>query len=404
MPTTGTGLESRHAAVFERVAKLLEQLCVFPIGDVEALAEIEGACTEAEAIVDPAERKKVIREAISQSQTASFIRRFSRLNDRLMRLGRWISPTYLAHGEITELEAMSDRLIALQNAGDDADADVLCEDIVQKVAMAAFDPHIRAFMNVRATRLPHLADVAHYLETATLQFYCQGYFSVANILIPAIERLLVSLTGWRLAHGGELHTSDFRAYLLGATTSSTAPTMKLRFEAHRDEIVRFLFDRFFKRAAVAEADGTYNASFVNRAFPLHLNEPGSYYTFEDCVTYFQVFDLFTEFVAAKYEQQLPGLIPDDDPEVQKRVSEYWGVILSDWLTGGNSPERRLVQPTPYYIRESDHNYLAIHDGVALNQLLLRALPSLDVKMLFSSKVPADRREKMDWLIRHLSGT
>lgn len=403
MTTIASGLVSRRTAVLRRVGALLERASAFPIDDIEALEEMEAACTDAEAMADSGERKKIVSEAIGRSQTAAFVRRFFGLNHKLMPFGRWISPTYLANSEVTQIEAMADRLVMLQNAGDKAGVEAMCGDIMRQVAVAAFDPIIRAFMNLRATRLPHLNDVAHYLETATLHFYRQDYFTVANTLIPAIERLLVSMTGWRLAHRGELRTTDYRSWLQGATMFATDPTLKLRFEAHRDEIVRFLFDRFFKRSESASKDGTYDVSFVNRAFPLHLNEPGSYYTFEDCLTYFQVFDLFTEFVAAQYGQQLPGLIPNEDPEVRKRMHEYWTVILADWLTGGTSPERRLLQPTPYYIAEADHNYLSMHDGVELNKLLLRALPSLDARMMLDAKLRADRREKLEWLIGHGTG-
>lgn len=404
MTITAANFESRKSAVFERVKNLLGRACVFPIGDSQALDEMEQACNAAESAADPDEQKKIISDAISSSQTASFIRRFSALNGKLMPFGRWVSPTYMVHHEVAEIEALTDRVVALNVAGDTAGVQSAMNEIVRKMAMAAFDPTVRAFMNVRAVRLPHLADVAHYLETATLSFYRQDYFTVANTLIPAIERLLVSMIGFRLGHAGEIHTRDYRAYLQTTPAAITDPALIVRFEAHRDELIRFLFDRFFKRSPEALSDGTYDASYVNRAFPLHLNEPGSYYTFGDCITYFQVFDLFTEYLAARYGLQLPGLIPDQDPEVAKRVNEYWGVILSDWLRGGNSVERRLLQISPYYIPETDCNYLALHDGFELNRLLFRALPSLDIAMLADHNVHKERREKLEWLIGHLSGT
>jgi len=371
--------------------------------DEEALTEMENACTQSEATTDPDLRVRIVSSAIADSQVAAFIRRFSRLNDQLMPFGRWVSPTYLGNKDITEIEGLANQLVTLDATGDEPAVERTCSAIARKLASAAFDPTIRAFMNVRATRLPHLADVAHYLETATLHFYRQDYFTVANTLVPAIERILVSITGFRLAHGGEAGTKDYRAFLQSATMNASSAGLKMRFEAHRDELLRFLFDRFFKRSPIASKDGTYDASFLNRAFPFHLNEPGSYYTFADSVTYFEIFDLFTEFVSAQNGLQLPGLIPSNDSEIQEREREYWTIILSDWLLAGATPERRLLRPSPYYVRESDHNYLALHDGPALNRLLLRSLPSLRADMLLDPDVPADRRKKIEWILDLVNG-
>ena len=403
MTTLGPAREARRDAIFARVAKLLDRGIAFPIEDAEAFEEMESACTTAETLADPAEQQTLINAAISYSQTASFIRRFSALNDKFMPLGRWVSPTYLGNGQMSEIEKLLDELIASRAAGDAPGVSAMCNQIVHRLAAAAFDPTNRAFMNLRATRLPHLSDVAHYLETATLQFYRQEYFSVANTLIPAIERVLVSMSGWRLADGGEIGTRQYRDWLEAACTTSSDRGMKLRFDAHRKELVRFLFERFFKRSGTAAQDGTYDSSLINRAFSLHLNEPGSYYTFEDCVTYFQLFDLFTEFIASMYVLELPGLIPGNDPELQKRMTEYWSIILTNWLTGGESPERQLLYPTAYFVRESDHNYLSLHEGVDLNRLLYRVVPSLDSGLLVRKNLHPDRVAKLEWLINHLAG-
>jgi hypothetical protein len=378
MTALSSDFETRKQKALERVAVFLGGVHGFPIEDDLALKEIEDACDRADGEPDATERARIVNDAIVASQGSRFVRRFSALNDKLMPHGRWISPTYLVNSKLIEIESLCEQMVALESAGDITGAEKYRDDAITEIARAAMHPTVRAFMNVRATRLPHLVDVAHYLDASALLFYRQDYFAVANVLLPAIERLLVSITGFRLsASGGTIDSSHYKAALTNASMVATPPHLVSRFDAHKAELLRFLFGRFFLRSDKAAKQNVYNASLLNRAFALHLNEPGSYYTYEDCLTYFQVFDLFTEFIAVQHGLELPGAIPDQDPEVLKRRKVYWELILTDWLSDNNSPEKRVLQPTAFYIPEEDRNYLSLHEGPTLNVLLAHAGLAVD---------------------------
>lgn len=339
----------------------------------EEIDKVEEAL-ENTAAMDVETRRSVMEPLLIHLFEADYRRRFGAVNDVLLPLGRCISPAYMTNAVFNDLRRRCDQITAAIAAGADPSADV--DRIIDEISRVYFAPHIRAFMVVRAQRLPHLNLVSHYLEDAAMAFYRRNYFACANALTTAVERLLLEHIGWKFGMKDMRHP-DIRAAVAALTPSSGSFQMDFRFETYKPYVVQFL-EEYQKPSRLANL----SASRFNRAFIQHVNDDASYYTHDDCVTAFQFFDLYVEFVSAQVGKEMYVFVPEDDEAMNVRTRHYWRMIIQDWLHGPSpSAERALLELNPHFRKEAeDSNFLSLYTaGVEQNRMIGSALMTLGVR-------------------------
>lgn len=338
--------------------------------------------TQVEQLLDCTEtmhverRREAVGALLLNIFEADYGRNVRAVNDVLLPLGRCISPAYMPGGVFTEIRRRCERISSAISTGEDFSADVAY--VVEQIARTYFAPHIRAFMIVRAKRLPYLNLISHYLDDAAIAFYRRNYFACANALATAIERLLLGHVEWKFGEKN-MHHPELRAAVAALTARSGNIQMDGRFETYKQYVIRFL-EEYQKPSNRANL----SASRFNRAFIQHVNDDGSYYTYDDCITAFQFFDLYVEFVSAQVGQEMYAFVPEDDDEMNLRSKYYWRTILEDWLHGASpSTERALLESNPHYQKDAiDSNFLSLHAaGPDQNRMIGSALMTLGVPNL-----------------------
>jgi hypothetical protein len=371
--TSARNIEERRKALAER----LNQLGVYMIGDdpEDWIEQIEKLLDETSTMEEMA-RRKVVGDVLKDRSEASYNRRVRAVNDILLPLGRCVSPAYVPNGVLRDLLERCNKMSSAVAGGGDPSADITW--IVKQIAQVYFMPHVRAFMAVRAKRLPCLELVAHYLDDAAMAFYRRNYFACANGLTTAVERLLLEHVGWTFGQPN-MHHPDIRAAVAALAPQSCNAHMDARFQTYKQYVLQFL-EEYQKPSRVANL----SVSRFNRAFIQHVNDAASYYTYDDCVTAFQFFDLYVEFVATQVGKELYALIPETDAEMNLRSNHYWSLILEDWLHGSApSAERAILESDPRFQTEAaDTNLLSLYDsGPEQNRVIGAALLALGIRSL-----------------------
>lgn len=361
--TAGASPEERSVRIQElsrRVLALTRQIG-YSIDEDDDLDDLERDVQRIEAMPE-AQRRQAMAAHMTGREEAKYLRRVGEVNDVLVPVGRCLSPVYITNSEFTEILAACRSIAAHRAGGTDYSAELA--SVSRRIALAYFDPLIRAFMLHRARNLPHLQTVSHYLEDATLHFYRRNYFACANTLVVAVERLLLDHIGWTYLVDRPIRAQEeIRTRIAALTSVATDPRMVGRFSEYRRHLLAWL-EIFQERSDRADLSVT---QFV-RSIVLHVNEPGSYYGYEHCLTAFQFFDLYIEVLAMQYGVEVYGLVPDTFPDILERRRLYWMLILSDWLHGSYvTPEESFLRSNSRYVPEGgDTNYLSMY-GVGAEQ-------------------------------------
>ncbi len=331
------------------------------------------------APMEPPLRRTRLGSVITRVFEADFGRKVRAVNDVLLPLGRCISPAYMPNGVFMALLHRCETIATAVATGGHPASDV--DWVVQEIARVYFAPHIRAFMVVRAQRLPFLSLVSHYLDDAAIAFYRRNYFACANALTTAIERLLLEHVGWKFGNPDMRHR-DIRAAVADLTPRSGNSQMDARFETYKTYVLQFL-----QTYQTPSKHANLSVSRFNRAFIQHVNDDRSYYTYDDCVTAFQFFDLYVEFVAAQLGQEMYVFVPEDNADMNLRTKHYTRMIIEDWLHGdAPSTERAILESNPRFQKETgDSNFLSLQArhpnhsamlAVMLNSLGVRKLDDI----------------------------
>lgn len=371
MTTTGhAGFEERRKIIQQRLRAL--NIYVHggdPVDDeVDQVENLLNSAPTAEA------QKKAVSDWLRDRFEADYNRNVRAVNDVLLPLGRCVSPAFMTGAAFSDLHRQCIAISGAAAAGDDVSSHLT--DVVEQIARHYFAPHVRAFMIVRAKRLPYLDLVSHYLDDAAMAFYRRNYFACANALTTAVERLLLQHVGWKFGDPN-MHRPDIRAAVAALSPRSGDLWMDGRFETYKNYVLRFI-----EAYQTPSKNANLSASRLNRAFIQHVNDDGSYYTYDDCVTAFQFFDLYVEFVAVQVGQQLFALVPEDDDEMNQRSRHYWHILLEDWLHGSaRSTERSILESNPHFQSETtDSNFLNLFaEGPEQNQMIGAAVMALGLR-------------------------
>jgi hypothetical protein len=154
--------------------------------DPETIREIIGRAKEPG--VDGA---SLAAELAATSKDEDFRNSALALSDALLPLGIIVNFPRIIWGKIPTIVSMA--ASAHAHGGKSARA-----KLGQFLTLETLDPPMRAFKVCHAKRIPHIADVSHYLEAATFALYDGRCLDAANNLIVCVERLLLSHLGWRL--------------------------------------------------------------------------------------------------------------------------------------------------------------------------------------------------------------
>ena len=188
-----------------------------------------------------------------------------------------------------------------------------------------------------------------------------------------------------------MHHSDIRAAVATLAPKPGNLQMDARFETYKTYVLQFL-----QAYQTPSRHANLSVSRFNRAFIQHVNDDGSYYTYDDCVTAFQFFDLYVEFVAAQLGQEMYVFVPEDNADMNLRTKHYTRMIIEDWLHGeAPSTERAILGSNPRFQKETgDSNFLSLQARHPDHSAMLAVmLNSLGVRKL--NDIVAFVREPLD---------
>jgi hypothetical protein len=202
-------------------------------------ADVEIECVE--NMLDAAPSADAQRNAVSDwlrdRGEASFNSNVRAVNDVLLPLGRCVSPGFMSGADFTDIHRRCIAISSALTAGSDVSTHVAL--IVEQIARHYFAPHIRAFMIVRAKKLPYLDLVSHHLDEAAMAFYRRNYFACANALATAVERLLLEHVGWRFGDP-DISQRALRTAISSLTPGSGDKWLDVRFETYKTYVLQFL--------------------------------------------------------------------------------------------------------------------------------------------------------------------
>ena len=149
-------------------------------------------------------------------QENDYRQRLVDVNDFLIERGRFVAPCYIPMIAIHELQSLG----SVIRTTTDSNVIAATYDAANKViGKYCFHPRYRAFMLHRASKLPYLNEVAHYLDRAALHYYREDYLSAVLLLTPTVENLLNRHYGYHVSHLREvvrLVQSDYRKDIIGS--------------------------------------------------------------------------------------------------------------------------------------------------------------------------------------------
>jgi hypothetical protein len=97
---------------------------------------------------------------------------------------------------------------------------------------------------------------------------------------------------------------------------------------------------------------------------------------QDLVSLFGFFDLYGEMLSHQYDTEIVGLLPEHDPEVNRRRTIFWTTLIEDFLNAGRrrrSEESNLGEHAKY-ASPAESNLLVLEtDEQARNRMLGHAM-------------------------------
>ncbi len=360
--------------------------------NVDELMRAEAAIAQAEQGVASATKER-ISEDIRRLVRASFLRRVRSINEPLISVGRFCMPTYVQNSAVHAIE----ELTARWNAAAEPERSAHFERLLDRIAVETMHPHYRGVQAYRAYQLAASRDVAVYLDKAHLHFYRQDYWSCMLTLLPAVEKLM-------LRHIGHLSTDQISTKEMRERIAARVPVasgLEERFMLFQNYVVRFI-ERFQVRARNAMTSSESSQFFRNVIY--HVAEDRPYYTYTDCVSLLNFFDLYFEMLALEVGAEIYGVVPDDT-EVRRRTRLYWKHILDDYAGLRASDDVLLGMYSTYRPEARDRNYLTYFVEVDLKKTLLHGALQLapgdtaNLMLQVPSVVSAERRNQLQQVIK-----
>ena len=296
------------------------------------------------------------------------------INDALIERGRLVAVNYVMQRGVDELHDVCGRIAI---ASTPAERDRLHSEANALMTEYCFAPPYRAFMVHRAQQLPYLRQVAHVLEAATINYYRQDYLAATLLLAPAVENLMNRHVGYDISER-QVDSVALRLKIGAKRSTASERRFSERHPLMLWYVMRFLNERYYEKTVEAR----FNESFFHRHYMLHGlgNEP--FYTFADCQTLFQYFDMYLEMIASETDDNILsaniwGAVSTDEGAIPQRTALYWRLVVSHFLYGP-SDEEILLRLHPSYAPEAgDTNYISVGKTTALSTLMTGVMSLLN---------------------------
>ena len=249
-----------------------------------------------------------------------------------------------------------------------------------------FHPNFRAREIWFGLKLDHFKEFSHLVESGIFSYYKREYPAAITCMLPALEGILLSFTGWKL---GDTTRRPRHQKLIKSirTTKSTHPMVRV---AEHDTFRDLLADFLDKWIYVDTDDADFSLSVLNRHYVLHGFEPGNFYRPEDVHRLILLFDLLIEFLASNQGVFMGCFLPDRgrEPLFDKR-RDYYDDLASNnrtlrqcWET-----ERAFLKDHPRYVEPQ--NEADMHISKVIGTLGYLAIMSMIKEFQQARKATAD---------------
>jgi hypothetical protein len=268
-----------------------------------------------------------------------------RINKALSRLGWVVNPHHVVGLDLNDLMGIVESIENGSLAIDQAGYDRVCGTVQQCI----FHPRYRAFYLWRATQLPPLRRIGHYLERAHLRFFSRDYFSTALLLLTALEGAMREHVGYTYPNGD--HRRILR--LIERRSSSTTGAFAGRYELYRRWLLFAIEQWVFKGTEQARRDHALDLTAAFRGNALHGETAGAFYAAADCTRLFALFDLYVETLTCETGLGYANFIPENGANkfVDDRDAIYARLLFDSNLVAQQLAEERLMVEHPSYVAE-----------------------------------------------------
>jgi hypothetical protein len=304
--------------------------------------------------------------------------KYKPLSNVLMEYG-WFVPPFIIGSEFHRIEAVAEH--ARKRAPVTGDDRRLIEAMIHEALCdTVFHPNYRARAVWLGLKLAHFRDYSHIYESGIFAYYKHDYIGSALCLIAAMEGILLSFYGWKLADSQKKPSiPDLVTQLRATEIPYEAPNLSIAHNLYRDTLADFLDKWLYKRTNQSD----FSLSVLNRHFVFHALEPGNFYRPEDVHRLILVFDLVVELLAIR-QQIFYAFIPAPGtyPILDKRFEHYFNLELGIVSAAQCwTAEREMLKDHP--------NYVSPRDEPNFEKSFNNTLAQLMEFMKIAGKLPTD---------------
>lgn len=242
-----------------------------------------------------------------------FVAEYEEVSSVLLEYGGLVSPWLI--GGVWQVLRSTCADIRSASPTDDAGRAAAERHLDALLQLHVLHPESRAFAVSRAITLPHLREFSHLIERAVFHYFKTDFLSSVLVVLPAVEGVLRSYTGWAPGQPDSEWRRIFR--------DSPARTRNTRRAMYGRALVAFVDNWLFRRTDSAD----FRLSYLNRHYALHALGEGPYYRAIDCHRMLLFFELFAEMIALEQGIDDPFL-PMEDDRMNRRAVYYRGLLLA----------------------------------------------------------------------------
>jgi hypothetical protein len=279
-------------------------------------------------------------------ETDDYLASVERINAALSRLGGWVlNPHHIGGIDMLDLTAVVEGIEEGTLPVEQSSYDRVCAIVQQCI----FAPRYRAFYLWRASQLPPLSKVGHYLERAHTRFFARDHFTATLLLLAAVEGVMREHTGYRKPSGD--HRPILR--LIEKHSPETTGVFARRYPVYRKWLV-YAIEELFKGTEQARRDHVLDITAAFRSNAFHGETAGAYYAAADCTRLFALFDLYVEVLTCETGLGYANFIPEKGtcPFVDERETVYLALLLDSHLVAEQKREEALMRDHPSYVPET----------------------------------------------------
>lgn len=279
-----------------------------------------------------------------------WLAKYKLLSDVLMEYGWFVAP-YIIGSEFRRIEAVAEH--ARSHAPQTNDDRRLIEAMIHEALCdTVFHPNYRARTVWLGLKLDHFRDYSHIYESGIFAYYKRDYIGAALCLLAAMEGILLSFYGWKLA--SSVTKPSIPQLVRRVRTTEIPyqdPGLSVAHNMFRDVLADFLDKWLYRKTSKSD----FSLSLLNRHLILHGLEPGNFYRPEDVHRLILVFDLVVDFLAIR-QRVFHDFLPDlgTDPIFDKRQKHYFDLAMGIATTARCwIAEREMLKDHPNYFAPSE---------------------------------------------------